>query len=269
MRLFAQLSWYFRREWQRYLGAVALLIIIAILQLIPPKVVGYVVDGVTEQHYTTARVLMWVGTLVLTAVIVYLLRYVWRVLLLVRPISWPLSCVKILPPAEPTASRILSASSHRGSHCPRDQRRRSRGLCRRGRGADAGGLAGDGLCGADRHVHADQLAINPARPAADADHGAGDQSLRRTAARALQAGAGGVFFWNDRTGEHDQHPHDQSVWLEDRQSALFAADAADTGAKTCVSRVLMRDLIQRFMSQSAWQTCLRLAAGAGWWCRAH
>lgn len=37
MRLFAQLSWYFRREWQRYLGAVALLIIIAILQLIPPK----------------------------------------------------------------------------------------------------------------------------------------------------------------------------------------------------------------------------------------
>ena len=47
MRLFAQLSWYFRREWQRYLGAVLLLIIIAILQLIPPKVVGYVVDGVS------------------------------------------------------------------------------------------------------------------------------------------------------------------------------------------------------------------------------
>ena len=41
MRLFAQLSWYFRREWRRYLGAVALLIIIAILQLVPPKVVGY------------------------------------------------------------------------------------------------------------------------------------------------------------------------------------------------------------------------------------
>jgi len=79
VRLFAQLSWYFRREWQRYLGAVALLIIIAVLQLIPPKVVGYVVDGVTEQHYTNARVMMWIGTLVLTAVVVYLLRYVWRV----------------------------------------------------------------------------------------------------------------------------------------------------------------------------------------------
>ena len=81
MRLFAQLSWYFRREWRRYLGAVALLIIIAILQLIPPKVVGIVVDGVTQHHFTTGKVMMWLGTMVLIAVVVYLLPYVWRVLL--------------------------------------------------------------------------------------------------------------------------------------------------------------------------------------------
>lgn len=81
MRLFAQLSWYFRREWRRYLGAVLLLIIIAILQLIPPKVVGIVVDGVTQQHYTSMHIMMWVATLALIAVVVYLLRYVWRVLL--------------------------------------------------------------------------------------------------------------------------------------------------------------------------------------------
>ena len=81
MRLFAQLSWYFRREWRRYLGAVALLIIIAILQLIPPKVVGIVVDGVTQRHFSAGTVMMWIGTMVLIAVVVYLLRYVWRVLL--------------------------------------------------------------------------------------------------------------------------------------------------------------------------------------------
>lgn len=81
MRLFAQLSWYFRREWRRYLGAVALLVIIAMLQLVPPKVVGIVVDGVTEQHFTTGQILMWIATMVLIAVVVYLLRYVWRVLL--------------------------------------------------------------------------------------------------------------------------------------------------------------------------------------------
>ncbi|HAU4328100.1 SmdA family multidrug ABC transporter permease/ATP-binding protein [Citrobacter freundii] len=81
MRLFAQLSWYFRREWRRYLGAVALLIIIAILQLIPPKVVGIIVDGVSTQQFTTEQVLLWIGTIALIAVVVYLLRYVWRVLL--------------------------------------------------------------------------------------------------------------------------------------------------------------------------------------------
>ena len=81
MRLFAQLSWYFRREWRRYLGAVALLVIIAMLQLVPPKVVGIVVYGVTEQHFTTGQILMWIATMVLIAVVVYLLRYVWRVLL--------------------------------------------------------------------------------------------------------------------------------------------------------------------------------------------
>lgn len=81
MRLFAQLSWYFRREWRRYLGAVALLIIIAMLQLIPPKVVGIVVDGVTKQHFTGEQIMLWVATMVLIAVVVYLLRYVWRVLL--------------------------------------------------------------------------------------------------------------------------------------------------------------------------------------------
>ncbi len=50
MRLFAQIGWYFRREWRRYLGAVVLLIVIAILQLLPPKLVGIIVDGVTEKQ---------------------------------------------------------------------------------------------------------------------------------------------------------------------------------------------------------------------------
>lgn len=81
MRLFAQLSWYFIREWCRYLGAVVLLIIIAILQLIPPKVVGIVVDGISQHHFSGAWLAGWIGLLVSVAVVIYLLRYVWRVLL--------------------------------------------------------------------------------------------------------------------------------------------------------------------------------------------
>jgi len=81
VRLFAQLRWYFTREWRRYLGAVCLLIIIAILQLIPPRVVGIIVDGVTRNHFTAGQIFQWLGLMVAVAVIVYLLRYVWRVLL--------------------------------------------------------------------------------------------------------------------------------------------------------------------------------------------
>jgi len=81
VRLFSQLSWYFLREWRRYLGAVLLLIVIALLQLLPPRIVGTVVDGVSQQQMSHQRLLMWVGIMLITAVVVYLLRYVWRVLL--------------------------------------------------------------------------------------------------------------------------------------------------------------------------------------------
>lgn len=81
MRLFAQIGWYFRREWRRYLGAVALLIIIAILQLLPPKLVGIIVDGITQKQMSTSMLMAWLGLMLGTAIVVYLLRYVWRVLL--------------------------------------------------------------------------------------------------------------------------------------------------------------------------------------------
>ncbi|NLS43219.1 SmdA family multidrug ABC transporter permease/ATP-binding protein [BEV proteobacterium] len=81
MRLFAQLAWYFRQEWRRYLEAVVLLIIIAILQLLPPKLVGVIVDGVTRDVMPAATVMKWIGVMLLIAVMVYLLRYVWRIFL--------------------------------------------------------------------------------------------------------------------------------------------------------------------------------------------
>ncbi|MCP1065017.1 SmdA family multidrug ABC transporter permease/ATP-binding protein [Serratia symbiotica] len=81
MRLFAQIGWYFRREWYRYLGAVVLLVVIAILQLLPPKLVGIIVDSVTEKQMSTDVLMAWLGLMFGSAIIVYLLRYLWRVLL--------------------------------------------------------------------------------------------------------------------------------------------------------------------------------------------
>ena len=81
MRLFSQLSWYFIREWRRYLGAITLLIVIAILQLLPPHLVGVIVDGVTHHSMSGRTIMMWIGVMLVTAIATYLLRYVWRVLL--------------------------------------------------------------------------------------------------------------------------------------------------------------------------------------------
>ncbi|WP_159567117.1 SmdA family multidrug ABC transporter permease/ATP-binding protein [Budvicia diplopodorum] len=81
MKLFSQLRWFFVLQWKRYLGAVTLLMVIALLQLLPPKLVGTIVDGITHQQMSATVLLMWVGTILATALTIYLLRYVWRVLL--------------------------------------------------------------------------------------------------------------------------------------------------------------------------------------------
>ncbi len=78
MRLFSQLSWYFRHEWRRYLGAVTLLIIISILLLVPPYLVGVIVDGIRAGSMSSHQLMVWIGVMLVIALIVYILRYIWR-----------------------------------------------------------------------------------------------------------------------------------------------------------------------------------------------
>lgn len=79
MRLFSQLSWYFIREWRRYLGAVIFLVLIAVLQLIPPHLVGIIVDGISTKTMTFRQLFMLLGLMLFIALVIYGLRYVWRV----------------------------------------------------------------------------------------------------------------------------------------------------------------------------------------------
>ena len=233
MRLFAQLSWYFRREWQRYLGAVALLIIIAVLQLIPPKVVGYVVDGVTEQHYTNARVMMWIGTLVLTAVVVYLLRYVWRVLLFGA--SYQLA-VELREDFYRQLSRQHPEFylRHRtGDLIARATNDVDRVVFAAGEGvltlvdSLVMGCAVLIVMSTQISWQLTLLALLPMPIMALAIKRYGDQLHQRF--KLAQAAFSSL---NDRTQESlTSIRMIKAFGLEDRQSALFAADAADTGAK--------------------------------------
>lgn len=240
MRLFAQLSWYFRREWRRYLGAVLLLIIIAILQLIPPRVVGYVVDGVTQQHYTAMRVMMWVATLALIAVVVYLLRYVWRVLLFGA--SYQLA-VELREDYYRQLSRQHPEFylRHRtGDLIARATNDVDRVVFAAGEGvltlvdSLVMGLAVLIVMSTQISWELTLLALLPMPIMAIAIKRNGDTLHERF--KLAQAAFSGL---NDRTQESlTSIRMIKAFGLEDRQSAQFAAEAADTGAKNMrVARV--------------------------------
>ncbi len=233
MRLFAQLSWYFRREWRRYLGAIALLVIIAVLQLIPPKVVGIVVDGVTQQHYTAQKVWMWIGALVLIAVMVYLLRYVWRVLLFGA--SYQLA-VELREDFYRQLSRQHPAFylRHRtGDLIARATNDVDRVVFAAGEGvltlvdSLVMGCAVLIVMSTQISWQLTLLALLPMPLMALAIKRNGDALHERF--RVAQAAFSSL---NDRTQESlTSIRMIKAFGLEDRQSAQFAADAADTGAK--------------------------------------
>ncbi|MCC5894902.1 MAG: ATP-binding cassette domain-containing protein [Alkalibacterium sp.] len=79
MGIFKRLSWFFRQEKKSYLLGIASLVIVAILQLIPPRIIGIVVDEIETTTVTEQSLTMWLAILASTAVLQYVLRYIWRV----------------------------------------------------------------------------------------------------------------------------------------------------------------------------------------------
>ncbi|QCI26889.1 ATP-binding cassette domain-containing protein [Buchnera aphidicola (Thelaxes californica)] len=82
MKLFIKLGWYFKKEWKRYLSATFLLIMIALLQLIPPKIVGKLVDIIIKKDiYSNNKAIFYIFILILIATSIYIFRCIWRILL--------------------------------------------------------------------------------------------------------------------------------------------------------------------------------------------
>ncbi|SIQ26185.1 ATP-binding cassette, subfamily B, multidrug efflux pump [Aeromonas sp. RU39B] len=81
MSVFLRLGWFFREQWRCYVTAIVLLMMVAAMTAIPPKIVGQVVDGVTRGDLSTSQLAGWLALLLLLGVIIYVLRYIWRVTL--------------------------------------------------------------------------------------------------------------------------------------------------------------------------------------------
>ncbi|WP_111872814.1 ABC transporter transmembrane domain-containing protein [Aeromonas bivalvium] len=81
MSVFLRLGWFFKEQWRRYLIAISLLALVAVLTAIPPKIVGWVVDGIGSGRLDQASLTTYLLGLLALGITIYLLRYVWRVML--------------------------------------------------------------------------------------------------------------------------------------------------------------------------------------------
>lgn len=79
MQIYFKLSWFFKERWKSYTLAIFALIGVALLNLLPPRIIGLVIDEITENVITGDRLIQLLIILLFTAIIQYGLRYIWRV----------------------------------------------------------------------------------------------------------------------------------------------------------------------------------------------
>lgn len=72
-----KLGWFFKQYWKRYTAAILLLILVGILEIIPPKAIGMAIDEMKTGTLTKERMLQYVGGLALLAVAIYAVGYTW------------------------------------------------------------------------------------------------------------------------------------------------------------------------------------------------
>lgn len=82
MSIIQKLWWFFKLEKRRYLVGIVALVLVSVLNLIPPMVMGRVIDAITSGRLTQDELLRHLFYLLLAAFGMYYLRYVWRMYIL-------------------------------------------------------------------------------------------------------------------------------------------------------------------------------------------
>ncbi len=79
MNLIRKLGWFLKLEKRRYIIGIIALSLVSVFNLIPPKVIGNIVDKIEAGNLTNSQLFINIIYLVFAAFIMYGLRYVWRV----------------------------------------------------------------------------------------------------------------------------------------------------------------------------------------------
>lgn len=81
MSIFKDLWWFFKSEKKGYLSGIFILFIVALLNIIPPYIVGIIIDSIKNQTLTTTNLFRWVGLILIIAITLYVFRYLWRLMI--------------------------------------------------------------------------------------------------------------------------------------------------------------------------------------------
>ena len=79
MNIIRKIGWFLKLEKKRYVVGILALSLVSVFNLIPPRVIGNVVDNIASGELTNKYLFINLVYLVLAALIMYGLRYVWRV----------------------------------------------------------------------------------------------------------------------------------------------------------------------------------------------
>jgi ATP-binding cassette subfamily B protein len=82
MKAFYQITEFLKQQKWKYIFGVIVLLAVDGLQLIPPRIIGLVTDGLTEGTITMRYITIYAGLVILIACFVAILRYAWRMLVM-------------------------------------------------------------------------------------------------------------------------------------------------------------------------------------------
>ncbi len=63
IRVFKQLAWFFKLEWRTYALGIVLLMFVAALELVPPRIIGRIVDEINRESLETDLLWLLLGGL--------------------------------------------------------------------------------------------------------------------------------------------------------------------------------------------------------------
>ncbi|MDW0115499.1 ABC transporter transmembrane domain-containing protein [Sporosarcina thermotolerans] len=81
MKVLLQLGWFFKQRKKQYGLGIAALMFVSLLQLLPPKIIGYIVDDITLGTLTGSQLTKWLIILAVAGTLMYVSRYYWRVMI--------------------------------------------------------------------------------------------------------------------------------------------------------------------------------------------